>query len=225
MSFQDYSSPKHASFFAARAQQGELSQFASQAKGNVSFDSLREALRRCKATAFNVDITQDFQGPFDEFPQVLTIDIPELPRHPKARNQKLSDYDAYLEFITKNYASGKRWHIFYATTPRVAKVSHAHQSYEYEGSSLDQQMVHQDLKRDTSSHLRQQIRPQASNETDDRGLFESYAFLNQGVFMGLVAGFLLIPILYVGFSALGSLQISEQAFTKEQAQAGQRKQQ
>ena len=42
--------------------------------------------------------------------------------------------------------------------------------------------------------------------------------------MGLVTGFILIAILSVGFSALGSLQVSYGAFDKEMGPAAQKKQ-
>ena len=46
-----------------------------------------------------------------------------------------------------------------------------------------------------------------------------------GLFMGLLVGFILISILSVGLSAIGSLQVSYGAFDKEMGPAAQKKQQ
>ena len=60
---------------------------------------------------------------------------------------------------------------------------------------------------------------------DQRPLFEKYQFFNPGLFMGLLVALLLLSILGVGFSALGSLQVSYGAFDKEMGPAAQKKQQ
>lgn len=46
-----------------------------------------------------------------------------------------------------------------------------------------------------------------------------------GLFMGLVVGLLLFSILYVGISAVSSIQVSYAAFDKEMGPAAQKKQQ
>ena len=46
-----------------------------------------------------------------------------------------------------------------------------------------------------------------------------------GLFMGLIVGLLLLSILYVGISAVSSLQVSYAAFDKEMGPAAQKKQQ
>jgi hypothetical protein len=46
-----------------------------------------------------------------------------------------------------------------------------------------------------------------------------------GLFMGLLVGFILLSILSVGLSAIGSLQVSYGAFDKEMGPAAQKKQQ
>jgi len=56
-------------------------------------------------------------------------------------------------------------------------------------------------------------------------LFERYQFFTPGIFMGFVAGFIMLSILYVGLSALSSLEVSYGAFDKEMGPAAQKKQQ
>lgn len=46
-----------------------------------------------------------------------------------------------------------------------------------------------------------------------------------GIFMGLIAGFVFIVILYIGLSALMSLQVSYAAFEKDTSSTVQKKQQ
>jgi len=56
-------------------------------------------------------------------------------------------------------------------------------------------------------------------------LFEKYQFLSPGLFMGLLAGIILLSILGVAITALSSLEVSYGAFDKEMGPAAQRKQQ
>ena len=65
----------------------------------------------------------------------------------------------------------------------------------------------------------------AGEESDKRPLFEKYQFFTPGIFMGLVAAFVMLSIVYVGLSALSSLQVSYGAFEKEMGPAAQKKQQ
>ncbi|KAJ9158301.1 BIG1-domain-containing protein [Coniochaeta hoffmannii] len=64
----------------------------------------------------------------------------------------------------------------------------------------------------------------AGNATDNRGLFERYQFFTPGIFMGLIAAFAMLSILYVGLQGLSSLEVSYGAFDKEMGPAAQKKQ-
>jgi hypothetical protein len=87
----------------------------------------------------------------------------------------------------------------------------------------------------------------AGNSTDHRGLFEKYQFFTPGelpltfwyevlwgvlilltgragIFMGLIAAFIMLSILYVGLQGLSSLEVSYAAFDKEMGPAAQKKQ-
>ena len=58
---------------------------------------------------------------------------------------------------------------------------------------------------------------------DNRPLFEKYQFFTPGIFMALVSLVVLMSILYVGLSALASLEVSYGAFSKEMGPAAQKK--
>jgi hypothetical protein len=88
----------------------------------------------------------------------------------------------------------------------------------------------------------------ANNETDHRALFEKYQFFTPGtftssflhtcrlckmalltnrdiaIFMGLIATFVMLSILYVGLQGLSSLEVSYGAFDKDMGPAAQKKQ-
>ena len=99
------------------------------------------------------------------------------------------------------------------------------------------EVFHMDLKRNL------QARQGNATAEDMRPLFEKYEFFNPGtlhhlssfigfkstdmtlgLFMGLLVTLLLLSILSVGMSALGSLQVSYGAFDKEMGPAAQKKQ-
>ncbi|KAL9096194.1 MAG: hypothetical protein Q9165_001717 [Trypethelium subeluteriae] len=83
--------------------------------------------------------------------------------------------------------------------------------FELEGSE------HIELKRDLSGHIR-------AAKNSSLPLFETYQFLSPGLFMGGVVTILLLLILYVGVTAIASLEVSYMAFSKEMGPAAQKKQ-
>ncbi|KAH9910027.1 BIG1-domain-containing protein [Xylariomycetidae sp. FL2044] len=81
-----------------------------------------------------------------------------------------------------------------------------------------QDSVHTELKR--------QLRPsKRQSDKDTRPLFEKYQYFTPGIFMGLIALIVLLSILYVGISAVASLEVPYGAFDKEMGPAAQKKQQ
>lgn len=56
-------------------------------------------------------------------------------------------------------------------------------------------------------------------------LFQRYQFFTTGIFIGYLALFFLLSILYVAFNALSSLEVSYGAFEKEMGPAAAKKQQ
>ncbi|KAI6383587.1 hypothetical protein MCOR25_000040 [Pyricularia grisea] len=89
--------------------------------------------------------------------------------------------------------------------------------------------IHMELKRQlVDTPL---AKPRAAGKVSDNstghhdGLFHRYQFFTPGIFMGLLAMFLMMTILYVGLQALGSLQVPYGAFEKDMGPAAQRKNQ
>ena len=61
------------------------------------------------------------------------------------------------------------------------------------------------------------------NLTSSAPLFVKYQYFSPGIFMGLVSVLIMLAILYVGLSAVSSLQVSYGAFDKEMGPAAQKK--
>lgn len=66
-------------------------------------------------------------------------------------------------------------------------------------------------------------RAAAKDGNSSAPLFVKYQFFTPGIFMGLVAVLLMLAILYVGLSAVSSLEIPYGAFDKEMGPAAQKK--
>lgn len=102
----------------------------------------------------------------------------------------------------------------------VLYFSNPHESKLYEADFADP--VHIELKRQSDTVF---VGRRQANATDKASLFDKYQFLSPGITMGLVVGFVILSILYVGLSALSSLQVSYAAFEKEMGPAAHKKQQ
>lgn len=130
---------------------------------------------------------------------------------------------------------GEKYTVVYTTTPPAADyTSTAQQATEYEMDDPFQSVLHTDLKRDLGS--------QARGNASDLALFDKYEFLSPGrfhctqfvyvfanreslgIFMGVSVFLLLFMVLYVGISAVASLQVSYFAFSKEMGPGQQKKQ-
>ncbi|KAK5195868.1 hypothetical protein LTR92_004809 [Exophiala xenobiotica] len=153
-------------------------------------------------------------------PRLLQV---ALPAPSTSRKQDLSSNDAFFASVldllpTQNYT------VLYMTTWAVDNGVTAQQAEptDYDMKSQIQESMHIDLKRDLG--LR------AENKTEnqtmiDGPLFDKYQFFTPGIFMGFLVGFLLLSILYVGVSALASLQVTYAAFDKDMGQLASKKQQ
>ncbi|MCJ1226798.1 hypothetical protein MMC12_003452 [Toensbergia leucococca] len=178
---------------------------------------------QCGAGILSVDAsTGSFPVVDDMKPRIISLDFPSLSTtHDRA--SKLSENDGFLSSVLDLLPSPK-YTVIYTTTP----ISSDHpqiliqESQTYEMDSAFPSAVHIDLKRDYS------IQGRASNHSgvdSSLPLFEKYQFFTPGIFMGLLVGFLLLAILYVGISGVSSLQVSYAAFDKENGPAAQKKQQ
>ncbi|KAI6712242.1 hypothetical protein JHW43_005218 [Diplocarpon mali] len=149
--------------------------------------------------------------------QKMVIDglLPEI----LGENRKalIEDNDAQLFSLLKNLP-GSSYTVIYQTTPAAVVPVQTEKQIVYEASFAEP--LHMDLKRDLWSRGRAE-----TNSTDSRPLFEKYQFLSPGLFMGLLVSLLLLSILWVGISAISSLEVSYGAFDKEMGPAAQKKQQ
>lgn len=102
-----------------------------------------------------------------------------------------------------------------------AATAHPEHQLEYDSEEQFPALIHLDMKRDMQSYA---MRDDGNGTLKGAGLFETYNFLNQGVFMGGLVVVLLLTILYVGLSAIGSIEITPFAFSKEMAPSGQKRQ-
>ncbi|KAI9042262.1 Ac45/VOA1 transmembrane domain-containing protein [Aspergillus affinis] len=149
-------------------------------------------------------------------PRVLLIDFPVLSSG-SDRAQQLVDNDGLLSDIIERLPESKKYSILYVTSPR--EFDESDPSLYQSESNPYQDPIHMDLKRDHSVRARQ-VKP-ASNKS----LFQEYQYFTPGIFMGLMASFVCLAILYVGLSALMSLQVPYAAFEKDSSSAVQKKQQ
>lgn len=190
---------------------------------------------------------------FGQSPRMIDVTFPALPLGSN-RAQQLADngakynsarqtvhclhlflVDAFLADIIDRIPSSK-YTLIYVTSPREFVENGESDSVVY-NSDVFQEPLHMQLKRDYAGDARQ------DDSDSGKSLFQEYQFLSpgtfstialdvlypvndlSGIFMGLFASFVCLIILYVGFSALTSLEVPYAAFEKDTAPASQKKQQ
>ncbi|KAL4893358.1 BIG/ATPase V1 complex, subunit S1 [Aspergillus ambiguus] len=172
--------------------------------------------RECGAQSTVVDGSSgSYPADFGAEPRVIVVDFPVLPLG-SGRSQQLSDNDGLLADIIERIPSSKKYTLLYTTSPREYEGS-ASGIYHSESNPYDDP-VHQELKRDYSTYA-------SGDDSSSQSLFQEYQYLTPGIFMGLLASFFCLSILYVGFSALSSLQVPYAAFEKDHSSSVQKKQQ
>ncbi|KPI45846.1 uncharacterized protein AB675_598 [Cyphellophora attinorum] len=181
--------------------------------GEIDTEQWRRSLQsNCKLDVVVVDATAGSIPAYASFPKALHVTMP-APASSTA-SEALGDNDALLAAILDMLPSSD-YTVLYTTSPSQGKKD-AEPAGGYVMDSEAQEMLHIDLKRDLS--------PRASNSSSgnttlvDGALFERYQFFTPGIFQGLLVGFILLSILYVGISALSSLSVTYGAFDKEQGQ-------
>ncbi|KAE8152555.1 BIG/ATPase V1 complex, subunit S1 [Aspergillus avenaceus] len=161
--------------------------------------------KECGAQTTVIDgATGSYPSDLGADPRILFIDFPVAPLG-KDRATQLLDNDGLLSDIVERIPSSKKYTILYVTTPREFDESDSG-IYQSETSPY-QDPVHMDLKRDYAAH--------SQTNTPNKSLFQEYQYLTPGLFMGLMATFLFLVILYVALSALSSLQVPYAAFEKD----------
>ncbi|KAJ6184315.1 hypothetical protein N7519_005616 [Penicillium mononematosum] len=160
--------------------------------------------KKCKTQTTAVDASSgSYPSYFEKGPRVIDVEFPMLSLG-SDRAQQLSEFDGFLADYT----------ILYITSPREFPETDS-VVYEASGDSY-QDSLHMDLKRDYSAHA-------SSSSSNSTSLFEEYQYFTPGIFMGLMATFLFLAILYIGIGALSSLEIPYAAFEKDTSAAVQKK--
>lgn len=152
-----------------------------------------------------------------------SVDEYELPGLPVSGvsskiGEVLKENDDNLGVVLAQYEREGDYSIIYTSGSSISD----HESKQYKPEFTDP--THMELKRQLGSIV---MRANNTNNTNGTSLplFEKYQFFTPGIFMGLIATFFLLSILFVGISALGSLEVSYGAFDKEMGPAAQKKQQ
>ncbi|KAF1984586.1 BIG1-domain-containing protein [Aulographum hederae CBS 113979] len=187
--------------------------------GQLDADKLARSLaNKCGVQVVDVDASAGFVPVDKSGKRVLKVEFPELPLNSE-RASKLVSHDSFLNAVLQPL-SGHTVTVIYTTTPPASEhdpfTQHAAQIYEMDDPYPSS--VHMDFKRDVSA------RADNSTLNSNLPLFEKYQFLSPAIFMGLMVTFILAMIMYVGLTALGSLEVSYFAFSKEMGPAGQKKQ-
>ncbi|KFA62604.1 hypothetical protein S40285_05190 [Stachybotrys chlorohalonatus IBT 40285] len=128
------------------------------------------------------------------------------------RASVLTEHDAILAGSLEKTTLGDSYTILYLSTPG-------------EGTTYEAEFA-EPLRMELKRNVQQSFARRQSNETDWNRLplFRKYQFFTPGIFMGLVTAIVILSILYVGLSALASLEVSYGAFEKDMSPMAQKKQ-
>lgn len=212
--------------------------------GGIDTYTLQQALSKgCNITPITLDSsslhvpepenTSEAHIVFTRLP-ALQSDLSEDERHVIMRQ-----LDEFLSDIVETYFQNKDYTLVYTTTSKASESGKvpASETTEYDSELPLADMMHNgELRRSLIARKEKQH----NNQTMvDGPLFDKYQFLSPGafakwsarlllirligIFMGLLISFVLVMILYVGISALSSLQVTYGAFDKEQGQLAAKK--
>ncbi|KAJ5577897.1 uncharacterized protein N7459_006861 [Penicillium hispanicum] len=172
---------------------------------------------KCKAQTTTIDGSSgSYPAYFESGPRVIEVNFPMLPLGSN-RAQQLSDNDGLLSDIIDRIPSASKYTLLYVTSPREFPEDDSVIYDSTEGVYQDD--VRMELKRDYSDAI-------PSDSSDRRqSLFDEYQYFTPGIFMGFMASFICLVILYIGISALSSLEVPYAAFEKDTSAAVQKKQQ
>jgi len=186
--------------------------------GIAHIQSLLES--RCGVETITVDApTGSLPTSYSKRPQAIRVNFLAPPPDAR-REQQIVDNDAFLATIIDLLPSSNYTAIF-ITTPVDPSLSIGLDSQLYEmDADIYQNPIHLEMKRDFLSHS-----PRGDKGDSNLPLFEKYQFLSPGIFMGLMAGFFFLLVVYVGIYALGSLKVSYAAFEKDNSPSSVKKQQ
>ncbi|KAK5943244.1 hypothetical protein PMZ80_004251 [Knufia obscura] len=159
--------------------------------------------------------------------KVFYTELPALSEglSPEERHVIMLQHDTYVSTMIDTYFKNGDYTLIYTTTSVHAQKNTvpASESREYQAELPLADVMH-------NGELRRSLaKRQDGNTTNqtvvDGPLFDKYQFLSPGIFMGGFVSLILLSILYVGVSALSSLQVTYGAFDKDQGQLAAKKQQ
>ncbi|KAK2871879.1 hypothetical protein FQN49_002733 [Arthroderma sp. PD_2] len=186
----------------------------SEVVGEFDSKSLQAELeKKCKAetVVVNGDV---LPSGYQHRPQIIKVEFTALPVD-ISRSSQLVENDGFLATLIDLLPSSN-YTVLYTTTPRGsepivdADIGH----FDIGGNPLQDPLS---FKREFQGHASRDDKPK---DKKTGSLFTEYQFLSPGLFMGLMATIILGTILYVGLSALSSLQVSYSSFDKENGPAG-----
>ncbi|KAJ6120375.1 hypothetical protein N7523_004655 [Penicillium sp. IBT 18751x] len=167
---------------------------------------------KCKAQTTAIDGSSgEYPISFGSGPRIVDIKFPMLSLGAD-RAEQLSGNDGLIADILERIPSDSSYTLLYTTSPREFPETDSVVYESNEGSY--QESLHMELKRDYSS------KPSTISRPDrQQSLFDEYQYFTPGIFMGFLASFICIVILYVGISALSGLQIPYAAFERDTSAA------
>ncbi|KIW17405.1 hypothetical protein PV08_04599 [Exophiala spinifera] len=189
--------------------------------GSIDSSSWTDLLRsKCGVQVTEIDGSKGaIPATIPSAPRLLKV---TLPKPSSQRQTDLAHNDAFFASVLDMLPT-QSYTVLYTTT-RAGAVEVV-ESVEYDVESQLQESLHIDLKRDLGLVVRAGNGTKNNQTMIDGPLFDKYQFFTPGIFMGLLVSFLLFSILYVGVSALASLQVTYAAFDKEMGQLAAKKQQ
>ncbi|POS81575.1 hypothetical protein DHEL01_v200013 [Diaporthe helianthi] len=138
----------------------------------------------------------------------------------EARATKLAENDVevgdILSGVRASNGGDDDYTVIYFSSP------HSSSAVYYESEYVESAAIQMELKRRTGDVV--VLDRRAGNASDSSApLFVKYQFFTPGIFMGIVALIIILSLLYVGLSAVASLEVSYGAFDKENGPAAQKK--
>ncbi|KAF3398147.1 hypothetical protein F1880_005720 [Penicillium rolfsii] len=158
---------------------------------------------------------------FESGPRIIDIEFPMLSLG-SDRADQLSNNDGLIADIIDRIPPSSKYTLLYVTSPREFPET---DPVVYETEDAYPDSVRMELKRDYSSHSSHSSHSSALESNRSTSLFDEYQFFTPGLFMGFMASFLCLIILYIAISAVSSLQVPYAAFEKDTSAAVQKKQQ
>ncbi|GAP87677.1 putative ER protein big1 [Rosellinia necatrix] len=202
----------NAGHLSSKAAVPKLSGFLSHATSSYSVAEV--------AGEFDVKSIADYVRETCQLPRsaIDMIELSPVPSSPAESAKALKGNDDELGLVLEQYeaSAGDSYTVIYAGGSRTETPQ------TYTSEFTDSGVGQAELKR--RLHNANGVRRQ---EKSDRKLplFAKYQYFTPGVFMGLIAFLILMSILYVGISALASLEVSYGAFDKDMGPAAQKKSQ